>query len=119
MQSLQRQLELLAAENAELRLRQGESDGALDVESEELRLQQEETASALALEAEEQRREQAEAAAALAAENAALRAELEAARSAAETVPITPLDEPIHTADAQGDARTRAAGGPCSRRSSS
>nr|WP_235483305.1 hypothetical protein [Leifsonia sp. Leaf325] len=91
---LQRQLELLAAENAELRLKQGESDGALDVESEELRLQQEETASALALEAEEQRREQAEAAAALAAENAALRAELEAARSTAETVPIAPLDDP-------------------------
>ncbi|TFW00376.1 hypothetical protein E4M00_02245 [Leifsonia flava] len=45
------------------------------------------------MEAEEQRREQAEAAAALAAENAALRAELEAARSAAETVPITPLDD--------------------------
>ncbi|MEL4320638.1 hypothetical protein WJX64_16610 [Leifsonia sp. YIM 134122] len=92
---LQRQLELLAAENAELRLKQGEAGGALNVESEELRRQQEETASAIALEAEEQRREQAAAAAALAAENAALRAELEAARSAAETVPITPLDDVI------------------------
>ncbi|KQO94442.1 hypothetical protein ASF30_20875 [Leifsonia sp. Leaf264] len=90
---LQRQLELLAAENAELRLRQSEAEESGGVESEELRLQQEDAATALSLEAEQQRREQAEAAAALAAENAALRAELEAARSAAETVPINPVDE--------------------------
>ncbi|KQX07872.1 MULTISPECIES: hypothetical protein [unclassified Leifsonia] len=102
---LQRQLELLAAENAELRLSRQEIAGSDDAESEELRRQREESAATLALEVERLRREQAEAEAALAAENAALRAELEAARTAAETLPITPIDGP--SAPPRGGRRPR------------